>query len=145
MTTTRAKTATTAQVWRDRVEAADWGAVRAELDAYGCALTGPLLIPPEAAAIAALYPDDSRFRSTANMGRHRFGEGEYRYFAEPFPDAVVALKQALYPETAADRPRVVDPAGPRHAVAGQSRRLAGHVPRRGADQVHPDPAQVQRR
>ncbi len=83
MTTTRAKTATTAQAWRDRVEAADWRAVRAELDAYGCALTGPLLTPQEAAAIAALYPDDSRFRSTVNMGRHRFGEGEYRYFAEP--------------------------------------------------------------
>jgi hypothetical protein len=30
------------------------------------------------------------FRSTINMGRHRFGEGEYRYFAEPFPDAVAA-------------------------------------------------------
>jgi len=31
------------------------------------------------------------------MGRHRFGEGEYRYFAEPFPEAVTALKRALYP------------------------------------------------
>jgi len=97
MITTQAKTATTAQAWRDRVEAAGWGAVRAQLDAYGCALTGPLLAPQEAAAIAALYPDDSRLRSTVNMARHRFGEGEYRYFAEPFPDAVVALKQALYP------------------------------------------------
>ena len=31
------------------------------------------------------------------MARHRFGEGEYRYFAEPFPAAVAALKQALWP------------------------------------------------
>ena len=31
------------------------------------------------------------------MGRYRFGEGEYRYFTEPFPEAVVALIQALYP------------------------------------------------
>ena len=30
------------------------------------------------------------------MGRYRFGEGEYRYFAPPFPEPVVALKQALY-------------------------------------------------
>ncbi len=97
MTTTQAKTATTAQTWRVRLEAADWGAVHAELDAYGCALTGPLLTPPEAAQIVALYPDDSQFRSTVNMARHRFGEGEYRYFAEPFFDAMVALKQALYP------------------------------------------------
>jgi len=80
------------------VDAADWTAVSAELDAFGCALTGPLLTPPEAAQIAALYTDGSRFRSTINMRRYRFGEGEYRYFAEPFPDAVTALKHALYPK-----------------------------------------------
>jgi len=32
------------------------------------------------------------------MERYRFGKGEYRYFAEPFPDAVAGLKQALYPK-----------------------------------------------
>lgn len=88
----------TAPSWRSRVDAVDWTAVGASLDDYGCALTGPLLTPEEAAAIASLYPDDSRFRSTVNMRRHRFGEGEYRYFAEPLPDPVVALKRALYPK-----------------------------------------------
>ena len=83
--------------WEERVSATDWDSVRADLDAYGCGLTGPLLTPDEAAQIAALYDDDSRFRSTINMGRHRFGEGEYRYFAEPFPGAVTGLKRALYP------------------------------------------------
>ncbi|HEY2288015.1 MAG TPA: 2OG-Fe(II) oxygenase [Streptosporangiaceae bacterium] len=83
--------------WAGRVGAVDWDSVRTELDQYGCALTGPLLSPGEAAQIAAMYPDAGRFRSTVDMARHRFGEGEYRYFAEPFPDAVVALKQALYP------------------------------------------------
>jgi len=84
--------------WEERVSATDWDSVRADLDAYGCGLTGPLLTPDEAAQIAALYDDDSRFRSTINMGRHRFGEGEYRYFAEPFPQAVTGLKRALYPQ-----------------------------------------------
>ncbi len=83
--------------WEERVSATDWDSVRADLDAYGCGLTGPLLTPDEAARVAALYDDDSRFRSTINMGRHRFGEGEYRYFAEPFPEAVTGLKRALYP------------------------------------------------
>ncbi len=83
--------------WEERVSATDWDSMRADLDAYGCGLTGPLLTPDEAAQIAALYDDDSRFRSTINMGRHRFGEGEYRYFAEPFPEAVTGLKRALYP------------------------------------------------
>jgi uncharacterized protein len=84
--------------FRERVEAADWVTIRNDLDSSGCALTGPLLTPPEASEIAALYPDTSRFRATVNMGRHRFGEGEYRYFAEPFPAAVVELKRALYPK-----------------------------------------------
>jgi hypothetical protein len=83
--------------WRERVDSTDWTAVRGELDAVGCALTGPLVSPAEARTLAAMYPDDHRFRSTVHMARHRFGEGEYRYFAEPFPDAVVALKEALYP------------------------------------------------
>jgi uncharacterized protein len=99
MSATRIAVASTrpGQPWRARVEAADWDHVRADLDSCGCALTGPLLSPEESAEISALYRDNSRFRSTVNMGRHRFGEGEYRYFAEPFPDAVVELKQALYP------------------------------------------------
>jgi hypothetical protein len=84
--------------WRGRVEATDWQRVQAGLDSCGCALTGPLLSPAECAEVAALYDDDSRFRSTVNMARHRFGEGEYRYFAEPFPDAVTELKKALYPK-----------------------------------------------
>jgi hypothetical protein len=106
MSRTAAKTANTARntrgaaagTWRDRAGAVDWSAVRADLDRYGCALTGPLLTPREAAEIAALYPDDARFRSTVNMSRHRFGEGEYRYFTEPFPATVTGLRRALYPK-----------------------------------------------
>jgi hypothetical protein len=91
---TREKTDTQ---WAGRVGAVDWDRVGTELDQYGCALTGPLLSPGEAAQLAAMYPEAGRFRSTVDMARHRFGEGEYRYFAEPLPAAVVALKQALYP------------------------------------------------
>jgi hypothetical protein len=86
-----------AKTWHDRVETAPWDAVRADLERYGCGLTGPLLTPGETAGIAALYADESRFRSTVVMARHRFGEGEYRYFKEPFPEAVTELRQALYP------------------------------------------------
>lgn len=88
------------EVWRNRAGAVDWDAVRAGLDRFGCALTGPLLTPEEAAGIAALYPDDARFRSTIVMARYRFGEGEYRYFANPLPEAVAGLRQALYPRLA---------------------------------------------
>ena len=83
--------------WERRVDSGDWAAIRAELDEYGGALLPPLLAPAEAEQIRGLYEQGGRFRSTVNMGRHRFGEGEYRYFATPYPEPVERLKQALYP------------------------------------------------
>ncbi|GIG69537.1 2OG-Fe(II) oxygenase [Phytomonospora endophytica] len=80
----------------DRVAATDWTAVKAEIDAHGCAPTGPLLTLEECREIAAMYEDDGRFRSTVDMARHRFGSGEYRYFRYPFPDPLRELRESLY-------------------------------------------------
>ena len=78
--------------WRRRVDSADWASIRGELDAFGGALLPPLLSPAEASEIRGLYDEAGRFRATINMGRHRFGEGEYRYFARPYPEPVERLK-----------------------------------------------------
>ena len=86
-----------ADPWRQRVDAGDWDAITAEIDEYGGALLPQLLTAGETARIRSLYTDDRLFRSTINMGRHRFGEGEYRYFKAPYPEPVERLKQALYP------------------------------------------------
>jgi hypothetical protein len=67
-----------------------------ELNAVGCGLTDQLLTPSECAEIAALYDDQRRFRSTVDMARFRFGEGQYRYFARPYPDVVEKLRQQCY-------------------------------------------------
>jgi uncharacterized protein len=83
--------------WEDRVGGADWAAVTAEVNEFGCALLPRLLTQEERRAIAGLYDRDERFRSTVDMARYRFGEGEYKYFAPPFPEPVERLKQALYP------------------------------------------------
>jgi hypothetical protein len=88
---------TTIGPWQARIDSGDWAAITADVNEYGCALTPQLLTSAVAAQLAGLYDHDERFRSTVNMGRHRFGEGEYRYFARPFPEPVEALKQALYP------------------------------------------------
>ncbi|MFI6903236.1 2OG-Fe(II) oxygenase [Nonomuraea sp. NPDC050394] len=82
---------------RDRVAATDWPAVAREVDAHGCGLTGPLLTGAECREIAGLYDDVARFRSTIDMARYRFGSGQYRYFREPFPEVVAALRETLYP------------------------------------------------
>ena len=83
--------------YAERVADADWSAVAAEVDEYGCALLPRLLTDAECAAVAALYDEPERFRATISMARHRFGQGEYRYFAAPFPEPVRRLRAELYP------------------------------------------------
>ncbi|WP_040815496.1 2OG-Fe(II) oxygenase [Nocardia concava] len=84
--------------WAGRVAQQDWAALAGELDAHGHALMGPLLTDEECGTLAALYDDGSRFRSTIDMARHRFGEGEYRYFTHDLPEVVAGLRAALYPK-----------------------------------------------
>ena len=79
-----------------RVAALDWTRIAADLDARGCATTGPLLAPDACAALAALYDGDAGFRSRIVMARHGFGSGEYKYFAYPLPELVATLRDALY-------------------------------------------------
>jgi uncharacterized protein len=87
----------TAGRYAQRVAAADWDSVARELDEYGCAPLPRLLTPAECARIAGLYDHPEHFRATIDMARHRFGAGQYRYFAAPFPEPVDALRHALYP------------------------------------------------
>ena len=54
----------------------------------------------ECEQLVALYDNDKRFRSTVNMARHRFGEGEYRYFDYPLPSLVGGLRKSLYRQLA---------------------------------------------
>ncbi|MFD9701568.1 2OG-Fe(II) oxygenase [Lentzea sp. NPDC059081] len=83
--------------WQDRVESGNWDAITNEVNEYGGALLPRLLTDEETAEFRALYDRDDAFRSTVHMGRHRFGEGEYRYLHAPYPEAFEQLKQAIYP------------------------------------------------
>jgi uncharacterized protein len=79
-----------------RVDHLDWPALTAQLDDAGAALSAPLLTAEECRQIAGLYDDATRFRSTVDMVRLRFGAGQYRYFAHPLPEAVTELRAAFY-------------------------------------------------
>jgi uncharacterized protein len=81
----------------ERVAALDGPALARGLDALGCASVGVLLDDAECRSVRALYADAARFRSTIDMARHRFGEGEYRYFERPLPPLVEELRAAFYP------------------------------------------------
>jgi uncharacterized protein len=80
----------------DRVATLDWARIEGDLDAQGYATTGVVLRASECAELIALYGNRERFRSRVVMERHRYGVGEYKYFARPMPPIVEELRVAMY-------------------------------------------------
>jgi uncharacterized protein len=79
-----------------RVSQLDWPALGEELDRWGYAVTPPLLDEDQCRELSELFEVDDAFRSTIVMSRHAFGEGTYRYFADPLPTVVQRLRVELY-------------------------------------------------
>jgi uncharacterized protein len=90
-------TNTMQDVYAERVDSGNWEDITTEVNEYGGALLPQLLTPEEAEEIRGLYDTEDTFRTTINMGRHRFGEGQYKYFHAPYPEPIERLKLALYP------------------------------------------------
>ena len=78
----------------ERIDALAWQDLEAQLDSRGYAVTPSLLSEGECVELATLYEQASLFRKTIDMARHGFGEGEYRYFAEPIPEPVASLRES---------------------------------------------------
>jgi uncharacterized protein len=83
-----------------RINAFDWSKAEESLSARGYAVTDQILSPEECASIITLYNEPTRFRSHVIMERHRFGVGDYKYFAHPLPDTIANLRTAAYPRLA---------------------------------------------
>jgi hypothetical protein len=79
------------------VDGLDWSHIVGVLDEVGVATTGAVLTPDECRNLVDLYDDTDRFRSTVDMARHRFGRGQYRYFAHPLPTVVAELRASFWP------------------------------------------------
>jgi hypothetical protein len=93
-------TKTAAKVADGRLAQIDRERVTDELNNTGAAMIERLLTAKECREIAALYDDDSRFRSRVVMARHGFGQGEYKYFSYPLPPLAESLRTSLYPHLA---------------------------------------------
>jgi uncharacterized protein len=84
-----------------RIDSLDWPRISASLHESGWARTGEILTTQECDELRALYSNDNLFRSRVVMARHRFGLGEYKYFAYPLPDLVTELRERMYEQLAA--------------------------------------------
>jgi uncharacterized protein len=78
----------------------DWTLIERELNERGYATTDPFLTAGQCDALIGMFADDSRFRSRIEMSRYKFGEGEYKYFAEPLPETVGCIREFIYPRLA---------------------------------------------
>ncbi len=86
---------------KERLANLDWSVLEQSLWKCGYAKTPPVLTPDECSGLIHLYADNAKFRSRIDMARHRFGVGEYKYFADPLPPLVQALRTCAYPPLAA--------------------------------------------
>ena len=98
---------------RGRVDELNWPELERSLSGYGYAQTPAILSAHECVGLVRLYSEDQLFRSRVEMARFRFGEGDYKYFANPLPDIVQQLRAAFYPHLAAVANRWMEQLGDR--------------------------------
>lgn len=79
------------------VNACDWSAAEADLDARGWTILAALLSEHDCHTAQALYANDANFRNRVIMAQHGYGRGEYSYFSYPLPPLVEQLRTSLYP------------------------------------------------
>ncbi len=84
-----------------RIDRIDPAALEAALEERGFAHAGLLLDARQCQQLASWFDDDSRYRTTIDLGARRYGDhGSYRYFAYPLPPLVASLRERLYPPLA---------------------------------------------
>ena len=79
-----------------RIAGLDWDGMAGVIAEVGYARTPALLRPGECRTLQRLYRDEALFRSHIEMAQFNFGEGAYKYFANPLPPIVQLLRTQLY-------------------------------------------------
>ena len=82
------------------IAAFDWATAQQDLDDRGYARLPALLGAADCRELVECFGDESLFRSVIEMERYRFGQGDYRYFDNPLPPRIRALREQLYPPLA---------------------------------------------
>jgi hypothetical protein len=82
---------------RDQI---NWERALSHLNKRGFTLVPAVLTQTTCEEVAALYGDETQFRSRIDMTRFSFGQGEYKYFDYPLPPVVQQLRSSFYPHLA---------------------------------------------
>nr|WP_028552923.1 2OG-Fe(II) oxygenase [Paenibacillus sp. UNC451MF] len=84
------------QLLDERLAGLDWSVVQQSLDDNGYAKLPSLLTKTECLKLIETYEDEAHFRSTIDMARYRFGQGQYKYYNAPLPHLLQQLRESLY-------------------------------------------------
>jgi hypothetical protein len=82
------------------IKTIDWPAIYSSLDEKGYCVIPNALSQEECMHVSDLYINPLLYRSTINMQRYRFGQGEYKYFQYPLPEIIPYFRETLYPPLA---------------------------------------------
>jgi hypothetical protein len=74
----------------------DWTYVQQQLNENGFIHLSKILSPKTCNQLKNEYTQSSLYRSTINMKRYRFGEGEYKYFNYPLPPLIQSIREEWY-------------------------------------------------
>ncbi len=83
-----------------RINTLNWREIDDQLTAQGVVCTPGLLEQNECESHRLMFPEDRRFAKTVTMNKSRFGKGVYRYFAQPIPPLIDAVRRFVYPHVA---------------------------------------------
>jgi hypothetical protein len=119
------------------VDALDWERIAHDLERDGHARIPGLLRSGECRELARLYARKERFWKVVSMERHRFGEGEYKYFARPLPPLVADLRRAFYPRLAVIANTWQQQLGAAERFPGSHREFLAHCHAEGQERPTP--------
>jgi uncharacterized protein len=75
----------------------EWQSIVESIDRNGFAKLRSILNDEDCSDLISSYGNPDLYRSTIDMRRYRFGEGEYRYYAYPLPLLIAEIRRELYP------------------------------------------------
>ncbi|UKJ06477.1 2OG-Fe(II) oxygenase [Solitalea lacus] len=81
----------------ERIKALDWPLLYESMHEKGFALAPQVLNYEECDELITLYDKHQGYRKTVVMERHRFGQGEYKYFNYPLPAILQTIRMEVYP------------------------------------------------
>jgi hypothetical protein len=83
-----------------KIENIQWASVYQSINEKGYAILPKFFTTEQCTHFIEQYKDEALYRSTIDMARYRFGNGQYKYFSYPLPITIQRIREGFYPPLA---------------------------------------------